>query len=108
MLPNPHLPPIGFKWAQGTAPPCTQEAEPAEAWGTPYTAFQVSDVGSWLSKGCSLWSFPTLKMSSVPSGSHIYCPSKHEVISILLVGCLNPSEGPTSPRADIIASSKEQ
>lgn len=93
MLPNPHLPPTGFKLAQGTGPPCMQEVEPAEASGTPYTAFHVLDVGSWPPKGCSLWSFPTSKMSSVPSGSHIYSPSKREVIPILSVGCLNPSEG---------------
>lgn len=52
MLPNPHLPPTGFKLAQGTGPPCMQEVEPAESSGTPYTAFQVLDVGSWPLKGC--------------------------------------------------------
>ena len=59
----------------------------AGASGAPYTTFPIPDAGTWQPQGPLLWPYPTLKMSYVLSGSHIYCPSQHEVSPVLLVGC---------------------
>ena len=61
----------------------------AGASGAPYTTFQIPDAGIWQPQDPLLWPYPTLKMSYVLSGSHIYCPSKHEVSPVLPVGCLH-------------------
>ena len=62
----------------------------AGASGAPYTTFPIPDAGTWQPQGPLLWPYPTLKMSYILSGSHSYCPSKHEGSPVLPVGCPHP------------------